>query len=542
MDEKNIAYEVVDGEAVPVSETNPKRFDINGKDNAFKIIIAVCSALLAVFGIFDGFRMGFTITSITLFTALTVYLAGAKTRFSFFGVICGLINLITATSFTITSNGGIRFLTVLSMVILSATWFVSLSANINKKSDFALLSYIFVPFAQSFTVNLPKSLKAVFSSRPKKRWAFGKALLGFILAVPVLMIVLPLLILSDEAFSGLVTNLLKSNIFTVFEVLVGLIIGFFIFSYCLTLKKREVYEGKSIEMGAIDSTILVSFLSVISVCYFAYLFSQLAYFFDAFKGILPKDYSFTFAEYARRGFFEMCIIAVINFVIISLVILFARKKDGKLSAGLKTLCSFVGFFTLVIINTALSKMFLYIKSYGMTELRITTSAFMVFLEIVFLSLLLKLFFKRVRVLRAAIVTAACVLTVLGTVNMNFVIANYNYNAYKSGALKEMDVNTIYKMGDEGVPYLVKLTKDENAEVSSAAESKLQKIIDSDKYYKTKVKEEIDIEGFKTLRVYEIEEKKYDGVGKYSISRDKVYEALDKYIEENGDALVREEYF
>lgn len=538
--EENKTYKVVNGEAV--LESDLKRYDINGKDNAFKFIIAIASALLAVFGIFDGFRMGFSITSVVMFIVLTVYLAGQKSKFSFFGCICALLNCATAVGFSITSNGGLRFLAVISMVVLSAIWFVSLSTNINKKSDFALISYIFVPFAQSFTINLPKGLRAIFSGRPKKRFAFGKSLLGVLLALPVLMVIIPLLISSDEAFAGLVKSILKSNIFTIFEIFIGLIIALFIFLYCLTLKKRDVFEGKSVEMGAIDSAIIVSFLSVISLCYFAYLFSQLAYFFDAFKGILPKGYSFTFSEYARRGFFEMCVIAVINFIIISFIILFVRKKDGKLPLGLKLLCSFVGFFTLVIINTALSKMFLYINSYGMTELRITTTAFMVFLEIVFLSLMLKIFFKRVRVLRTAIATAACVLLVLGTVNMNQVIASYNYNGYKSGDLKEMDVNTIYKTGDEGVPYLVKLTKEEDAEISDEACKKLEKIMKNDKYYKTKVKKEVDIEGLKTLKVYEIVEKKYDGIGQYSISRAKAYEALDKYVAENPDILVREEYF
>ena len=50
--------------------------------------------------------------------------------------------------------------------------------------------------------------------------------------------------------------------------------------------------------------------------------------------------------------------------------------------------------------------------------------------------------------------------------------SYNYNAYQKKVLKDIDVSTIYELGDEGIPYLVKLTKDKNSEVSELAKLKL----------------------------------------------------------------------
>jgi len=87
----------------------------------------------------------------------------------------------------------------------------------------------------------------------------------------------------------------------------------------------------------------------------------------------------------------MSVIAAINLALIFVMLLISTKKDGKICIALKVFGTFIGAFTLVIIGTALSKMILYINRFGMTQLRITTSAFMIFLTIVFVSVIIRLF-------------------------------------------------------------------------------------------------------------------------------------------------------
>ena len=43
----------------------------------------------------------------------------------------------------------------------------------------------------------------------------------------------------------------------------------------------------------------------------------------------------------------------------------------------------------------------------------------------------------ISVLKTALVTAGIILTLLGTVNVNRVVASYNYNAYKDKKLEEL---------------------------------------------------------------------------------------------------------
>ena len=530
--ESEIVIETPSGE--PITPPKKRGFELSNKDSAFKVIIAISTVLLTIFGIWEGFKAGFTVTALLMFLCLTVYFANRNTKIRFFSVSCGFLNCALASVFAITSNGLIRFMSLISMTVLSAVWFMYLVKVPTAHNDFGVANNIAVPFFKSFTVSLPSTIAAFFRSNPTtKRGSMGKIMLGVLCSVPVLVIVVPLLMLSDAAFTGLISKLLGDSFFTFFKVIVGLVLSVFILSYCFTLKKRELPNCVGKNLGFIDSTIVTSFLSVISFCYLGYLFAQLAYFFSAFKGILPKDYEFTLSNYARRGFFEMCIIAVINFVLIYLVLTLAKKKNEKICVSGRLLCGFMGLFTLLIISTALSKMILYIGEYGMTKLRIYTSMFMLFLGIVFIALILRTFFLKARVLKVAIVTAAAVIALMGIFNVNSVIASYNYNAYMNGDLKEMDVDTIYRLGDEGVVYLVKLTNCEDLEVAEAAQNKLRRIIVSEKYYDLKTPKDAEDDA---QSKYIINGKKYDAIGEYSIAKDEAYRALDKYIEKNPEVL------
>ena len=431
--------------------------------------------------------------------------------------------------FTFTSSGAVRFWSFVSVGILDLVWFVSIADDSAEKGDLGIFKNIFSPVFEGAIPNLPVSLRSLFSGREKGNKNFGKAILGIVLSLPVLIVVVPLLMSSDEAFSGMIEMLFGNLILTLVKLGLGLIISVFVISYCFTLKKEEPKEDLNNTFKGIENTVLVSFLSVISLCYLAYLFSQLAYFFSAFSGFLPENYKFTVSAYARRGFFEMTVIAAINFGLIFLSLLISRKKEGKSCISLRIICTFIGIFTLIIIATALSKMFLYISSFGMTRLRIQTSAFMVFLAVVFISLIIRLYLPKVRVIRTAFVTSAVVLIALGVGNVNSIVADYNYKAYKNGTLESVDIDAIYDLGHEGVPYLIKLAQDENSLVSDEAHEYLYGIL-ADGGYDMKVT--TDSDGYSVTH----KKNRNMGLADFSIPEYRANKALTEYVKKNSDFI------
>lgn len=520
-------------EQAPVTFTQydfqPKLFEISKKDTAFAVVLAAVSVIFSVLGIWGGFKGGFTISLILLLASVTAYLLPAKGKIKPFPFLCMLLSVGVSIPFTFTSSGAVRFWSLVSVGILDLVWFVSIADDSAEKGDLGIFKNIFSPVFEGAIPNLPVSLRSLFSGREKGNKNFGKAILGIVLSLPVLIVVVPLLMSSDEAFSGMIEMLFGNLILTLVKLGLGLIISVFVISYCFTLKKEEPKEDLNNTFKGIENTVLVSFLSVISLCYLAYLFSQLAYFFSAFSGFLPENYKFTVSAYARRGFFEMTVIAAINFGLIFLSLLISRKKEGKSCISLRIICTFTGIFTLIIIATALSKMFLYISSFGMTRLRIQTSAFMVFLAVVFISLIIRLYLPKVRVIRTAFVTSAVALIALGVGNVNSIVADYNYKAYKNGTLESVDIDAIYDLGHEGVPYLIKLAQDENLLVSDEAHEYLYGIL-ADGGYDMKVT--TDSDGYSVTH----KKNRNMGLADFSIPEYLANKALTEYVKKNSDFI------
>ncbi len=535
MSEKELVYISNRTEScdLKAEKPEPSEFLLSKRDKIFALIFLICSVLLSAIGFWGGFKIGYSFSAIMLLISGCCYFWDKKAKISAFPLVCLVLAFLLLIGFSVTSNGSVLFLSLVASCFLAAVWFLSASGNDFEKGDLGVIKSVLRLAFKKALPNIPKSLIACFQTQSEKSFAFGKMLIGVGISLPLLFVIVPLLMSSDEAFNGL-ANRLVGNIFSsIIKLAVGLLVFAFFLSFNFSLKKDTTKYPRKSEFKGIDTTVIASFLTAISVCYFTYLFSQLAYFTGAFRGFLPEGYDFTAAEYARRGFFEMTVIAAINFGVIFIVLLVCRKNEGKLPLALKILCSFIGFFTLIIITTALSKMVLYISRFGMTELRITTSAFMLFLFIVFISLILRLFVKKISVIKTSFVTAGLILSLLGIANVNGVIADYNYNAYKSGNLDSIDVFTLYELGEEGIPYLAELTRDDNYEISEDAKARLEEIILWGGYY------ELDVDYTECYSEYTVTGKTYSFLYQLNIPTIRTYEVLDEYIEDNPEILYKE---
>ena len=447
-------------------------FSLQKKDYIFAAAFAVCCIGVVFMGLWGGFNLGFTVSYAALFAALSFYLVSSKQFPGVYACVCGLLTLGTLPVFFLCDDSTIKFLSLISICGLSAVWFYSLAGRTEEHGDLGLVRNLLVYTVGNTGKSFQPAFRGLFSGESTRKKEAGKIIIGIICAAPVAAVVIILLSNADDAFEGLIGSVVENIGAGVFKTMLGLFAAAFVTAFAFGLKKTEKETGSGGFGGSLATTYSAAFTGVLSVCYVVYLFSQLAYFFTAFRGILPDGYSFSYAEYARRGFFELCGIAAINFMVVFAVLLVTEKKDGHLRGVLKGLCTFICVFTLVIISTAIAKMVMYINEYGMTRLRIETSAFMVFLAVVFISLIIRLFVSRVKVLRTALVTAACVLIVLGIGNMDSFIAGYNYEHIYAKGNDYDAVSELLEVGTECIPYLVKLTESKHKETVSLAEEEL----------------------------------------------------------------------
>jgi len=497
-------------------------FPLEKRDAAFGICAVVFSIFTAVFGIFGGFAFGYLISCVLMSGLLAVYFA-KRINVTVFPALCGVLSLANTSVFICTSNGSVRFFSAAVSILLSLVCFHGL-LNGNPKGNRETLGVFYTAGATALNVDIV--IRSLFESGDGKKKIVGKVLIGLVCAVPALFVIVPLLISSDDAFRGMMDNIVSSSAGNLSKALFGLILSVFVISYAFSLQKGRKEQAKPVKIRDIENVYIISFLSAISVCYLLYLFSQLAYFFSAFSGFLP-DGQITYAEYARKGFFEMCVIAVINLVIVFLALLIAKKKDGKVCNPIKTLTTFVAIFTCIIISTAISKMALYIGVYGMTVLRLTTSAFMIFLAVIFISVILRIFLTKINIVKIALIAAGGILLVLGTVNVNAVCAKYNYENYVSGQLDSIDVNALYELGDEGIPYLVKLAGEEKSSVSANAKNYLAEAFVYDYFDGVEKSSDLTVSSL-------INKEKEKGFESFSIPKMIAYNSLYTFLEENPD--------
>lgn len=516
-------YQIQPAMPQPSTPTAPPQkplFELTKGNAAFVICALIGSVFTSLFGIFSGFALGYMLSIILMTTIFIFYLAkGGEGRV--FPVICGLLTLGCSSIFICTSNSSVRFFGIVVSFLLALVCFDGLSSG-KAKGNLKTVG-IFYSAASTFG-NIGVTFKSIFCGNKNNKKSLGKAFIGLACSLPVLLVVVPLLLNSDDAFLGMMSKIFDNTFSTIVKITFGAAISIFVITYGLSIKHGRVAKIGKNRFKGIENIYIISFLSAISFCYLLYLFSQLAYFFSAFSGFLPENYD-TYSEYARKGFFEMCAIAVINLGIVFTAWLLSRKKDGKICLGIKLLSTFIALFTLVIIATAISKMILYIGGYGMTVLRITTSAFMIFLAIVFISIILKIFIKKINFVKTSLLTAGIIILLLGTINVNAVCAKYNYENYVAGNLKNMSAESFYELGDEGIPYLVKLAQSDDKNVADEADRYLL-----DAYWYDYFE---DLHEAKTLTIDDLKQhKKYDDIDSFTIPRYKAYKALYEYVEEN----------
>lgn len=506
-------------------------FELQKGDTAFAVCALLVSVFTAIFGIFGGFAFGYLL-SIVLMTALFCIYFAKGGKACVLPVICGLLSLANGAVFICTTNGSVRFFAVLVSFLLSLICF---DGAVNGRTLGNRQAMGIFYSAASTVGNMGVAVKSLFTGGGGDKKAIGKAIIGMLCAIPVLIIVVPLLISSDDAFRGMMSSISGNTFTTVLKAIFGIVLSLFVVSYGFSLKTGRIAKAKEGKFSGIENVYIISFLSAIGVCYLLYLFSQLAYFFSAFKGFLP-DEDITYAQYARKGFFEMCVIAVINLCLVFLSMLLAKKQNGKVCTGLKAIATFISAFTLIIIATAISKMVLYISEYGMTVLRVTTSAFMLFLAVVFISVILRIYITKINIVKTALLSAGLIVLILGTVNVNVACAKYNYEAYKSRKLDMIDVEALYDLGDEGIPYVVRLACSKDKDVAQEAQRYLAKAYLYDYFDNMENAESFTIKDLK-------QNQKHKGFERFSIPKNKAYDALYTFLEKNPDfSLQCKEYF
>lgn len=512
----------------------------------FLLTTFLISAVLDLFWSVNSRGLSTAVIYFGFFTVATVYILTKRKAFSKEAILPGALAILISVSYIIHGDESHFIFTFLLLIYLSGSYCVKMlgEAKDTYGSYFYLLevwrSEVAIPIKNTF---LPlRSLVSYIKERSaEKKKISGKTLGiigGAVLSVPVICVVVPLLIDGDAAFGSLATStvdkigelfekLFANMELPVVEAFLALFVApyiynvMFCFRHGITDEKREEKNKSYKSLRIISSNVFAGFLGVISLVYVIYLLSQFAYFFSAFTGKLPDGSEISVAQYARRGFFEMAAVAVINLGIIGVTVLFSKRNESQLSRMIKGFDLFLSVFTIIIVSTSISKILLYIAEYGLTHKRIYVFIIDLILVVAFTMVIVRLFRKSFPYMKVILAFACSMITLMSLVGTDSLIANYNVEMYLRGNLKTVDVNQLENMGIVALKPLHKLSQNEK---------------EGEKIFNDRVKEAVaNVFYYNAVDYKAPSDYKEEGVADYGFKSLEDYFAL-KFAKENFEEL------
>lgn len=513
------------------------------RDTVFALLTLVSSVFFVSLSLFGGFNTGFTVSYFALFVLTVLYMVKSEIHIKPFSLFCGAASLMLSAVFAVFDDSLINTLLFFAVFALYGV-FVSLCYTDCRGVIYSALETLIISPFRFLTE--PFRSYGKYCSENDKKGPNKQVLVGFCLSVPVLMVVIPLLISSDAAFEGLMVSLFSGIGVLIAKILLGTLLAVFLFSLLFALKKglkkEKLPPCSNTDYRNLPAATAVTLFSILSVFYAVYLFSQLAYFFSAFSGILPEGYALTPANYARRGFFELCGVCSINLGLIALITGLARRTEkGKIPLSVRITATLICVFSVIFTATALSKMLLYIGFYGLTRLRLLTSVFMVLLALLFVGVVINLHLKKFPISKYIITVLALLALAVGFVDVDRTVAFYNVENYKNGKLEEIDVIHLGSLSDSAVPYLADLLDIDDADIREQAAEEL--------YCRAEEFYEIDTSEYGKIRLKEIKKSDFSS---YNYSREQAKRLIKKnigkivdlkpYVNEYSEEFPPDEYY
>lgn len=193
-------------------------------------------------------------------------------------------------------------------------------------------------------------------------------------------------------------------------------------------------------------------LGMLNLLFLSFVVVQVRYFFGG-AGLVQVSAGLTYAEYARRGFFELVWVTALMLPLLLGAHWLLRKENSRHERLFRLLAGMQVVLLFVIMTSAIARMRLYQRQYGLTELRLYTTAFMGWLALVFVWFAATVLRgQRQRFACGALVTALLMIAALHLMNPDAFIVRVNVAHVQSG--RTFDAGYATSLSADAVPALI----------------------------------------------------------------------------------------
>ncbi|MBI2464179.1 DUF4173 domain-containing protein [Candidatus Peregrinibacteria bacterium] len=281
---------------------------------------------------------------------------------------------------------------------------------------------------------------------------------GIAIAIPVLIIFLFLFSSADLIFQKYLSNIMsmdieRETVFRVILILIATLAYIGAYSYIFQKTENQIAEQKNstYSIGNIESSIL---FGSVNALFFIFILVQLTYLFGGESNISVQG--FTYADYARRGFFELIAVAIISLLLLLTTEKYSIKKKTDHAVGFKILSTALVVQVIIIMASAFTRLALYEEAYGFTTLRLYSHAFIMLLAVILCLLLYKIYKdKRENTFAFRVfISMALFLTAMNFLNPDAFIARRNIERF--AATGKLDTYYLKSLSDDAIPELMEI--------------------------------------------------------------------------------------
>lgn len=306
-------------------------------------------------------------------------------------------------------------------------------------------SYLAYPF-----MNMGQTLRSLFGigkdrSGRKMSKVVPKILIGILISIPVVIILILMMSNADKMFLQWICKAIDSidiNIGRIFgDIILTAIVMLYVMPLVVTL--RSGYHNESVEKvprRPLDAIIVTTVLFAASVIYLMFVAVQFTYLF-ANGSSLPE--SLSYAEYCRRGFFELVSVTAVTTIVIAVVcMLTTHNENDKLPAYTKAALLIISACDCVMIVSAAYRLMIYVREYNMTIARFNAAVIIAFMAVCIIVMSLKILFEKLKISPIIGSAVIVIMSLYSVFNVDGFIARYNIDKYLADTKSEFDVNYI----------------------------------------------------------------------------------------------------
>ncbi len=278
---------------------------------------------------------------------------------------------------------------------------------------------------------------------------------GLAISAPLLLIFGALFVAADAVFEDILSNLFDFDLAEIFGHFI--LFGFVAWISAGLLHAAVTGENLPqpperpafLSLGIVEIGVVLGLLNAL---FLAFVLVQARYFFGGASRVLGPN-GLTYAEYARRGFFELVTVTALVIPILLISHWLLRPEKPCHTTIFQVLAGTLVGLLLVVMAAALQRMRLYTAEFGLTELRLYTTAFMFWMLAVLIWFILTVLRnRRDRFAFGALLTGFLAIAILNVINPDALIVRTNIARYESG--ERFDALYLAYLSADAVPALV----------------------------------------------------------------------------------------